>query len=144
MAEPVSCAIISRRNGSSAESRQRLAHRMKNGVPNVCSSRSTAIERPGVSGTLAAATGRAPDRRPAHRGKKMKERFCQRISFTRSGFSANQARIDCIVTSFQRNLAEIGQHPPGAGKTLTGLRRIGDAAQRSHRSSQPRGALDME
>ena len=30
---------------------------MKKGVPNVCSSRSTATERPGVSGTFAAATG---------------------------------------------------------------------------------------
>src|SRR5215831_1249396 len=51
IADPVSCAIISRRKGEAdfALSIGKLAS-MKNGVPYSCS-RSTAIERPAVKGT---------------------------------------------------------------------------------------------
>src|SRR5690606_18295948 len=56
MADPVSCAIINRAKGWLPNAVS-VGASMKKGVAKVCRSRSTAIERPAVSGTLAAATG---------------------------------------------------------------------------------------
>src|SRR6266404_1650400 len=102
MAEPVSWAIISRRNGvlGFALSIGKLAS-MKNGVPYTWIL-STAIERPGISGTPCAPTGSPSFDRPLTR-KNTYERFVARTFGASSGLAAIQSRMRCIDIIFPRH-----------------------------------------
>ena len=117
---------------------------MKKGVPKVCSSRSTATERPGVSGTLAAAIG--PSCRIVHR------RFAEEdigaillqnlVDSVRIGVKPGPNRLHCH--RFQRNFTQFCQDFSGSGESLARLGRIGYAPDRAVRHDEPRGTLNMD
>src|ERR1700733_4824133 len=84
IAEPVSCAIMSRRNGWGVLSTQGSSASIQNGRPYAQTARSTAIERSGVSATPAPAIGPRFGSKPSTSLKKMNERLRRMTSNPRA------------------------------------------------------------
>ena len=99
-----------------------------------------AAGRPRSSGQASAAlsprrSGPSAGRRPAPRGRRCRSGSARGSRRCGRDCSRNQ-RADRLHRHLgERDFAELGQNPAGAGEALAGLRRIGDAAQSCRRSS---------